>query len=219
MSPRAHTAPDVGAGGIRQRILNTALAILHEEGIQGLSQVRVARRAKVRQSHLTYYFPRRCDLLEAVAVQFVDGVVHSLGEVAARSAPGDRDATLRRVADAITDRGHMRMLTGVIVEADSDPEVRAVVLRETRRVQSALAELLGGEGAMDRAALLLTSLWGLGLYDFVFQIPAQRSAIMRSLLSWLGEETSRSQRERGNRGREGARASRPPRPSRPARGR
>jgi AcrR family transcriptional regulator len=207
MSPTAHRTPEQ-AGGIREQILNAAMAILHQEGIQGLSQVQVARRAKVRQSHLTYYFPKRCDLLEAVAVQFVDGVVHGIGEVAARAAPGDPGAMLRRVADAVTDRGHMRMFTGVIVEADSDPEVRTVVLRETRRVQSALAELLGGEGAMDRAALLLASLWGLGLYDFVFQLPTQRSVIMRSLLSCLGEVTSRPQKEREGRRKDDARSPR-----------
>jgi AcrR family transcriptional regulator len=193
MSPRAHSAPVEEAGGIRERILKAAMAALREEGIQGLSQVQVARRAKVRQSHLTYYFPKRCDLLEAVAVRFVDGVVRGIGDVAAKSAPDDPGAMLRRVADAITDRGHMRMFTGVIVEADSDPYVRTVVLRETRRVQSALAELLGGEDAMDRAALILASLWGLGLYELVFQLPAHRSVVMRSLLACLGEVTSRSQ--------------------------
>jgi AcrR family transcriptional regulator len=199
MGPRAHTAPDEETRGIREQILGAAMAILHEDGIRGLSQVQVARRAEVRQSHLTYYFPRRCDLLEAVAVRFVDGVVRNIGEVAARAAPGDTSATLRRVADAITDRGHMRMFIGVIIEADGDPEVRKVVLRETRRVQSALAELLGGENALDRASLTLTSLWGVGLYDFVFQLPAHRTTLMRSVLSWLGEPTRRPQKSRSDR--------------------
>ena len=167
------------------------MASLHEDGLRGMSQVQVARRAKVRQSHLTYYFPRRCDLVEAVAVRFVDGVVGRIDELGVRAAPADAGAVLRRVADAITDRGHMRMLSGVVIEADSDPEVRKVVIRETRRVQSALARLLGGEDAMERAALTLASLWGLGLYDFVFQVPAQRTAIMRSLLECLGAPRSR----------------------------
>jgi AcrR family transcriptional regulator len=199
MSPRAHGAPDENAGGIREQILKAAMAILHADGIRGLSQVQVARRAEVRQSHLTYYFPRRCDLVEAVAVRFVDGVVRGIGEVAARAAPHDAGETLRRIAGAITDRGHMRMLTGVIVEADNDPDVRRVVLRETGRVQSALADLLGGEDAMERAALTLASLWGLGLYDFVFQLPAQRTVVMRSLLACLGETTSRTHHSRGRR--------------------
>lgn len=187
MSGKARAAHGAEARDVREQLLEAAMAILHEDGIQGLSQVRVARRAKVRQSHLTYYFPRRCDLLEAVAVRFVDGVVRRIGEAAARGAPGDTGAKLRRIAEAITDSGHMRMFVGVITEADSDPEVRAVVLRETGRVQSALAELLGGKDATVRAALTLAAFWGLGLYDLVFQLPAaRRSAVMRSLLACLG---------------------------------
>ena len=183
MNPEAHTAPDV-AGGIRERILRAAMAILREAGIQGLSQVQVARRAKVRQSHLTYYFPNRHDLVEAVAVRFIDGVVRGLQELTAGSAVGGPSAMLQRVADAIADQGHMRMFTGVIVEADGDPKLRSIVVRETLRLQSVLAELLGGEDAMGRAALLLASLWGLGLYDFVVR-PKRGSALTLSFLASL----------------------------------
>lgn len=44
---------------------------------------------------------------------------------------------------------------------------------------------------MERAALVLASLWGLGLHDLVSQSPAHRSAITRSLLGWLGDVASR----------------------------
>jgi hypothetical protein len=168
---------------------------LRDTGIQGLSQVQVARRAKVRCDCLTYYFPKRCDLLEAVAVRFVDGVVRGLEELAARY-PADPRATLERVAQALTDRGHMRMFTGVIAEADSDPAVRSVLVRETARIQSMLAELLGGGGggddAKERAALALASLWGLGLYDFVVR-GKQAAAIKPAILACL-EPTHRSRR-------------------------
>src|SRR5678815_5766477 len=53
MKTRARTAV-ADAGGIRERILGAAMSILHEGGIQALSQIQVARRADVRQSHLTY---------------------------------------------------------------------------------------------------------------------------------------------------------------------
>src|SRR6266542_315622 len=121
MTRKPRTPPDE-AGGIRERLLNAAVAILREGGIQGLSQVQVARRARVRQSHLTYYFPRRRDLVEAVAVRFIDGVVGGLAAAAGTAAmsPG---TMLQRVADAIADQAHMRMFIGVIVESDSDPEL------------------------------------------------------------------------------------------------
>jgi AcrR family transcriptional regulator len=182
MSPEAKAASDDAAGGVRERILDAAMTALREAGIQGLSQVQVARRAKVRQSHLTYYFPRRHDLIEAVAQRFIDGLDRHIVAMAAGTAPGDLGALLQRLAAAIADHGHMRMFTGVIVEADGDPELRASLVRVTRRLQAALAERLGGEDAMERAGLLLASLWGLGLYDFVIR-PERRSASMASLLA------------------------------------
>jgi DNA-binding transcriptional regulator YbjK len=161
------------------------MAILREAGIQGLSQVQVARRANVRQSHVTYYFPKRHDLIEAVAVRFVDGGIHYLSGAAAGSAAGDAGALLQHIAAAITDRGHMRMFAGVIVEADHDPELRAVMARLTLRLQSALAERLGGgDDAMERAGLVLASLWGLGLYGLVVR-PKHRSALASLLLDNL----------------------------------
>lgn len=174
------------AGGVRERILNAALAILREEGIQELTQVRVARRAGVRQSHLTYYFPRRHDLVEAVAVRFIDGVERGLREVAAQSAGGDTRELLHRLAAAIGEAGHMRMFAGVVVAADGDPALRAVVVRETLRVQAILAGVLGGDDAMERAALLLAAMWGLGFYGFTIGQPAGDAS---ALLSFLADGT------------------------------
>src|SRR6266511_3391280 len=107
MTRKPRTPPDE-AGGIRERLLNAAVAILREGGIQGLSQIQVARRARVRQSHLTYYFPRRHDLVEAVAVRFIDGIVGGLQEAAAGCVSGSPGAMLQHVADAIADQAHMR---------------------------------------------------------------------------------------------------------------
>lgn len=168
MSVQAHTASDADeVGGVRERILRAAMAILREKGIQGMSQVQVARRAGVRQSHLTYYFPKRHDLVEAIAERFIDGVIGGLREVAAGSVAGGPRAMLQQMAEAIADEQHMRMFTGVIVEADGDPELRRILVRMTQRLQSTFAELLGGEDAMERAALVQATLWGLGLYAFV----------------------------------------------------
>ncbi|HEX7118831.1 MAG TPA: TetR family transcriptional regulator [Longimicrobiales bacterium] len=160
----ARTPPHDEAGGVRERILDAALAILHDVGIQGLSQVQVARRANVRQSHLTYYFPKRRDLVEAVAVRFIDGIVETVRRSSGGADALEPGAILRRLADAITDPGHMRMFAGIIVEADTDAAYRAIVVREMRRVQAALAEVFGGGDAEERARLILAMLWGLGLY-------------------------------------------------------
>jgi AcrR family transcriptional regulator len=171
------TTEDKGkATGVQERILEAAVAVLRESGIQKLSQVEVARRAEVRQSHLTYYFPRRHDLLEAIAVQFVDGVVNALRQ-ALDASPGDGEkAVLETLSRAIRETEHMRMFIGVIAEADGDAEVREVLVRGARRLESALAEGLGAGNAGGRAQTILAALWGIGLYEFVVREPEKPNA-------------------------------------------
>jgi AcrR family transcriptional regulator len=65
----------------RQVILKAAIATLREHGFSGITQPRVAKRADVRQSHLTYYFPTRLALLEGVARLAVDGQLLALQSI------------------------------------------------------------------------------------------------------------------------------------------
>ena len=51
----------------RERILDTALALLKELGYDKLTQPQVAKAAGITQGHLTYYFPTRSNLLLALA--------------------------------------------------------------------------------------------------------------------------------------------------------
>ena len=56
----------------RQDIIEAGLATLREHGYAGFTQPRVAARAGLRQSHLTYYYPTRIDLLTAVGRAAID---------------------------------------------------------------------------------------------------------------------------------------------------
>jgi len=44
-------------------------------------------------------------------------------------------------------------------------------MRETAGLEEALADLLGGKNAIERARLVLAALWGLGLYAFLAKEP------------------------------------------------
>jgi len=191
MSPIARTPVPDESASVRERILVAATDILREEGIQGLSQVQVSRKAEVRQSHLTYYFPKRDDLIEAVAMRFIEGAFGSIGDATAAAAPDELAAVLRQSAAIVAEEGHMRMFTGVIVEADGNPALRAVLVRVTKQLEATLAARIGGEDATERARLIVASIWGLGLYDFVVR-PKRRAPITDSLLAWLVGGTRRS---------------------------
>ena len=172
-------------GGVRERIVDAALVILRESGLQRLTQVQVAERAGVRQSHLTYYFPTREDLLEAVTARAVQGIAHHMAHAVGAEGSG-HGPLLARLAAAEADRGHMRMFLGLIVEADGDPALRAMLVDGTHRLEAAIADALGGDDAKERARLVLAALWGLGLYQFVMR-PPTKSNPTGPYLSWLTE--------------------------------
>jgi len=169
---------------VRDRILDAALALLREGGIQRVTQVQVAGRAKVRQSHLTYYFPTRHDLLEATTLSFVDTLAAGLDKLVGDGAVSAVGDLLSGLASAVAEDSHMRMFVGLIVEADEDPALRAILVRSTLRLEEALAQALGDGAQPDRARALLAAVWGIGLYGFFIR-PAVRSNPARLLLPWL----------------------------------
>jgi AcrR family transcriptional regulator len=179
-------------GGVADRILDAALNVLAESGLRNLTQVEVANRAKVRQSHLTYYFPTRDHLLSAVTERAVNGIVSGFRRVTTQGTKGNHKQLLERLARSVMDLAHMRMFVAMIIEADADHTVRRVMRRATERIEAALAEALGGDDARKRARLALAAIWGLGLYHFLMR-PASNASATRAYLSWLAEASTRPQ--------------------------
>ena len=136
---------------VRTHLLQTALGLLAEHGVAWLTQTRVSRAAGVRQSHLTYYFPRRGDLLAGVAQHFLETVSTGWlaraqgGALTARDLP----ATL---AAALTDRRGIRAMLGLIAAADEDPQVRAALRAIVARVRARFAALFSALGLPDDPA-------------------------------------------------------------------
>jgi AcrR family transcriptional regulator len=169
--------------GVRERILEAALEVLREAGVHGFTQVRVSKRAAVRQSHLTYYFPTRDDLLEAVITRGVESLACLVGR-AVEDDRGGRERLLERLASAVAEPEHMRMFLAMIVEADGDAGVREIMGRSTLRMEAALAEALGGRDAAVHARLVLAAIWGQGLYRFLMRPPTESEPAV-AYVSWL----------------------------------
>ena len=127
---------------IRTHILDAAFGLLAEHGVAWLTQPRVSKAAGVRQSHLTYYFPRRGDLLVGVARHFMDSVLGTWlahakqGKISAHQLPAV-------LAEALTDRRRMRAMLGLISAADEDPKIREALRGVVRLVRERLATLFG----------------------------------------------------------------------------
>ena len=107
----------------RDRILHSAVGILNEEGFGALTQTRVAEKAGVRQSHITYYFPARNDLLRETAAYGCNVMLEMLsGSIDAGTLTLDTARDFF-VAD-ISDRRFARLMCALIVASDEDDHIK-----------------------------------------------------------------------------------------------
>lgn len=128
------------AGDIRTNILRAASDLVRAHGLKALTQPRVAKLAGVRQSHLTYYFPRKTDLLLAL---FED----SHHQVAGHTADSSVDPMLF-LSKLMFDQDRARFFfSTVMAAADSDDaELRAVVAGHMRGFVETIASHFGRNG-------------------------------------------------------------------------
>jgi AcrR family transcriptional regulator len=159
------------ASATRVQILDAALVVLRRDGVKKFSQPEVARAAGVRQSLLTHHFPRKTDLVKAVADRFVDKVAAGLADITAQGALA-RERGLELLLEWITDPHHMRLFAGVVLEAETDASLRAALARNVERMQGLFASLLGYDPADVECRLVLATLWGLGLEKLIFRARA-----------------------------------------------
>ncbi|MFH1604973.1 MAG: TetR/AcrR family transcriptional regulator [Pseudomonadota bacterium] len=164
---------------MRTRILDTALGLLGEHGVAHLTQPRVSKAAGVRQSHLTYYFPTRGDLLVAVARHSLEAIARPLVSQA-RAGAISAERIPAALIEALTDRRRVRVMLGLVAAADEDPGVRDE-LRETvhmlRGHFSTLFGLLGFPRNRQHVALVHTVVVGSAvLYHACADDTARRDA-------------------------------------------
>lgn len=174
---------------VRGRILDAAVELLRKSGVKKLAQPQVAREAGVPQGHLTYYFPRKIDLLLAVAERFVATVQ---GEIEELRATGTDGATVRTTgldfaAGMILDRERTRMLLGLVTEADNEEAVTEPVVRGAKLMRTMVARALERHPEDPDVWLTLALLWGLGVQQMIFpdRSEAQVQALVERFQQWL----------------------------------
>ncbi len=151
----------------RSRLLEAAIRLLQAEGMHALSQTRVAREAGMRQSHLTYYFPTRVDLLKAV-VEFADasiiGMVEGRPEAMPRSLTDFRD----RLVAPVIDRKMPRLMLAMQVAADEEPGLHEWMRGFDARMQARIVAVMAGFGLRPSArdfALFHASMIGIAVQN------------------------------------------------------
>ena len=147
----------------RAGIVAAALDVIGEEGLSGFTQPRVALRAGLRQSHLTYYFPTRADLLLAVADEAVRRRIEALRAAVSAEDPAAKVAGL---VDVLVDPRQTRILTALTQSADADPGVRRAFVSLGAGIAplgAALLESFGAEPTEASLALLQATSTGIAV--------------------------------------------------------
>ena len=159
------------AEGTRERILEAALVVLRDVGHGQFSVQKVAREAGVYQGNITYYWPRRRDLVLALAVRVVDDYRRTL---LARCTPVEESSDSRAevlmqrlIDDAVTEE-RVRVLPELWSLANADPEIARLVTTTYDAITADLIVALGvpdGHPASDavRRALLVAGMAVQGL--------------------------------------------------------
>jgi AcrR family transcriptional regulator len=175
---------------LRTEILTAAARLVMRHGVRGLTTTQVAREVGVRQSHLTYYFPTKRELLHAVMLRFLDGM---LGHLETASARGLREG-LRELHAMVTAPDHMRLLAGVAVEAETDEDLREVLREAVGHFDGTLARILGLEPDDPATRQLMATLWGMGLRRLLTHEPPAAGEVDRLIRSFETQDRPKRRR-------------------------
>jgi AcrR family transcriptional regulator len=124
---------------VRERILEAALKLLAEGGVHELTQPKVARAAGVRQSHLTYYFPTRGELLQEVAR-------YSIEKLAGQLARSKKTSLAEGIAAGAADKRRSRVMLGLVTSADRDPAIKKRMRKFVGELRARMTPVLAAGG-------------------------------------------------------------------------
>ena len=108
---------------VREKILTAATEMLLTVGFSSLTQQAVAARAGVRQSHLTYYFPTRNDLLRGTAQFGMEAMLLPMVETATTGGISADELRQLLMPDK-TDRQWFRLMSGLAAASEEDESIR-----------------------------------------------------------------------------------------------
>lgn len=128
----------------RQVILEAALEIAGSNGIKELTQTNVAAAAGVRQSHLTYYFPLKVDLLTAVLEASHRDHYAKTGKKSKQDANLlGPDRAIKLVEEIFLDRNKMIFFLGVLAESINEKDLKDALKSHMDGFRNEVALLFG----------------------------------------------------------------------------
>lgn len=133
-------------------------------GVKKFTQPQVAKAAGIRQSLLTYYFPKKIDLIKGL----LQGHVTNARQATVEISEAQRAKALQAGLAVLTsNRGRMRFFLSLILEAQLEPELKSLVDEHMSAFDAKVARYFGREPGDTDVALFLAALRGIGMRNLV----------------------------------------------------
>ncbi len=127
------------AATARVRILTAGVEVLHSDGFAALTQQAVAEKAGVRQSHITYYFPTRLDLLQATAQFGAECMMNPISN-AAISGVVTYEQFRELLLPDFSDRNWWRLMTALVNACSESDGIRSWIAQFDAQIRDRLRE-------------------------------------------------------------------------------
>jgi len=167
---------------VRDKILTASSDLLLSDGFSALTQQAVAARAGVRQSHVTYYFRTRNDLLRATAQFGIEAMLAPVTEAAAQGAI-TRAEFRQLLMPEMRDRQWFRLMMSLLIASDEDPSIRPWLQSFHQHVEERLAAAFAAVGVAitaDQLHSLHATFFGLLFHDMHFQTDESFARVIRA---------------------------------------
>ena len=177
--------------GKRERLIESAKALMHEQGVHSTTLAEIAEQADVPLGNVYYYFKTKDELVAAVVQGRVDEVRALLARLDSRRTPRARLKALTAnwggAAEMVAEFGCP--LGSLCSELAKGSEESPALGAEVFRVLSSWAEAqfreLGLRDAADLALMMISGIQGAALLSNSLRDPAIMTRQVRQLDRWI----------------------------------
>jgi AcrR family transcriptional regulator len=177
--------------GKRERLVESAKTLIHEQGVHPTTLADVATRADVPPGNVYYYFKTKEDLIRAVVDNYLDDADTMLADLDRLRTPQARLKGLTRgwldLADTVAEHGcPVGSLCAELNKCDGElREAAAKILGRVTNWAETQFRQLGRRDARDLALALLSGIQGSALLANTFRDTAVMTRHTRYLERWI----------------------------------
>jgi TetR/AcrR family transcriptional regulator, transcriptional repressor for nem operon len=180
----------VKEAGKRERLVESALTLIHEQGVHKTTLAEIADRADVPLGNVYYYFKTKDELVEAVVDEHLDNVHALLARLDARKSPKARLKGLTRnwaeSAAIVAESGcPLGSLCSELSKQSSAPTVEEQPFGVLASWAEAQFRELGRRDAADLALMLLAGVQGAAVLSNSFHDETIMTRQVRQLDRWI----------------------------------